>query len=272
MPATRSAGLSRFASLAVASAVVVALLIGVTLLMQGPDVGPSPAPGPTADGTPQPPILSDYTLAAPGRYTVRGAGWGGITRSGWPPNVSAVLPTGWMQYGPARGGGIRRYAAEMTSSGEVSDTNAHLAELTMWSVGDVARDGCSENPLDEELVDIGPSVEELAAALADIPGVSVSQPVAASLDGFEGLRMQLTVPAQADCTLFLLWLSSGDHRGEVWGHASQLGWIHHIWIMDIDGRRFVIDVAAAPDAPTGLGSELQRILDSIEIQPKGQGH
>ena len=270
MPATRSLGLSRFASLAVVSALVVALLIGVTLLLARPDVGPPPAPDPTAEATPVPPPISEYTLGTPGRHTMRGPS-SGIASAGWPRNVSAKLPAGWLQYGPARGGGIRKYAeTEVTPSGEVLYSGAHLAELTMWSVGNVARNGCPANPLDdEELMDppVGRSVEDLAVALGAVPGVTATQPVPATIDGFEGVRINLTVPAQADCTFFQLGRSTRDHRGEVWTFGSLPGWFHQIWIIDVDGLRFVIDAAVAPDAPPELGPELQQIVDSIEIQP-----
>lgn len=269
MPAARHSGLSRFAPLAVATAAV-ALLIGVTLLLGRPEVvSPPPAPDPTPESTPVPRSIPDFTLAAPGRYWMRGAS-SGIPSAGWPRGVTAALPAGWLQYGTARGGGIRKYSAtEIDPSGEVMDTGAHLAELTMWSVGNVVVNGCPQNPLDEELADppVGQSVEELAAALADIPRVIASQPVAASVDGLDGLRMQLTVPADADCGFFQLWLSTHDSRGEAWSYSSLPGWIHQIWIIDIDGLRFVIDAAAAPDAPAEIGPELQRIIDSIQIQP-----
>ena len=40
-----------------------------------------------------------------------------------------------------------------------------------------------------------------------------------------------------------------------------------IWIIDVDGLRFVIDAAMAPDAPAEIQPELQQIVDSIEIEP-----
>jgi hypothetical protein len=46
--------LNRFASLALAAAVVVAVLIGIGLLARSPNVGPSPVPGPTHSAMPQP--------------------------------------------------------------------------------------------------------------------------------------------------------------------------------------------------------------------------
>jgi hypothetical protein len=55
MPKTGRTGLTRFAALALATtALVVALLIGIGLLVRSPNVGPSPVPGPTHRSTPQP--------------------------------------------------------------------------------------------------------------------------------------------------------------------------------------------------------------------------
>lgn len=55
MPEIDHPGLNRFAPLAlVATALVVALLIGIGLLVRSPNVGPSPVPGPTHQATPEP--------------------------------------------------------------------------------------------------------------------------------------------------------------------------------------------------------------------------
>jgi hypothetical protein len=55
MPETGRPGLNRFAALALATtALVVAILIGVGMLVRAPNVGPSPVPGPTHSATPQP--------------------------------------------------------------------------------------------------------------------------------------------------------------------------------------------------------------------------
>src|SRR6187551_462171 len=57
--------MNRFAALAVAAtAVVVAILIGISLLVRPPDVGPSPVPGPTHGATPQPSATPHPTAQA----------------------------------------------------------------------------------------------------------------------------------------------------------------------------------------------------------------
>jgi hypothetical protein len=140
----------------------------------------------------------------------------------------------------------------------------------MWSVANVVVNGCPEYPADEELMDppVGPSVEELTAALGNIPGVSARQPVAATVDGFGGVRMNLTLPAEPGCEAFKLWVSPPvGGVGEVWGYSSPPGWLHQIWIVDVDGLRFLIDAASAPGAPEELRRELDQMVSSIGIVP-----
>jgi hypothetical protein len=55
MPDTGRPGLNRFAPFGLAAtAIVVALLIGIGLILRSPNVGPSPVPGPTHQATPEP--------------------------------------------------------------------------------------------------------------------------------------------------------------------------------------------------------------------------
>lgn len=239
---------------------IVALLVlaagGAVLIGSRPDSTPTPIASPTADLTHLPPMISEYRTARPGRYMMRGPSSGGAV-VGWPLVVTATLPAGWTQYGPARGSGIRKPYPDQ-----------YQAELSMWSVDNVVADGCPKDPLDARLMDppVGPSVEELATALRAIPGVRASAPVAAAVDGFGGVRLNLTLPDQPDCEFFQLWISPPS-RGEAWTYAGPAGWVHQIWVVDVDGLRFLIDAASAPDAPAELLRELDQIVASIDILP-----
>ena len=70
--------------------------------------------------------------------------------------------------------------------------------LGLWNAVDVATNPCRNR----EWHDPGPSVSDLAEALAEQPLREATDPVAASVGGYQGLRITLTVPAGlrlADC-------------------------------------------------------------------------
>ncbi|HEX5578676.1 MAG TPA: hypothetical protein VFY43_03320 [Candidatus Limnocylindria bacterium] len=197
-------------------------------------------------------IPTDFATLAPGRYRMAGAGYG-VFATGWPSEVSADVPAGWVQNGKSRGGGIRK-----------SWQGEEAAELSMWRVGKVAVDGCGS----QAEMPVGSSVDDLAAALAVGPGVAASAPIPAALGGFSGVRMDLTVPTELPgCDSFRLWVSIADTGGEAWTYASPQGWRHQIWILDVEGTRFLIDAASSPDAPEEFMLELQQMVESVGIQP-----
>lgn len=247
-------------AIAVAVAALLALAIGGAVLFgSGPEPSPTPMPSATASPTDAlidlPPAISDFATAAPGRYTMRGPGLGGT--AGWPRFVTATLPAGWTQNSVSRGSGIFKAYPDNIQAG-----------LSMWSVANVVAHGCYEWPLDPEMIEppVGPYVEELAAAVGTIPGVRATPPVAAAVDGFDGVRMSVTVPAQAKCDFFALW-ESPTGGGEAWRYEQPPGWRNEIWIVDVNGLRFLIVAASAPDAPAVLLRELDQMVASIDIVP-----
>jgi len=195
-----------------------------------------------------------------GRYTVLGPGFpDGQRAGGWPEAVIVTVPEGWSSASRQRGGGL--YTAD--------------ASLDMASVANVLADPCPQdlNPRSFEppaMIDppVGPTVDELASALAAMPGVSSTVPVKVTRAGFWGVQMNLAAPADlSDCegnTLYL-WATTPS-AGETWYGASLPGWLHRLWILDVDGQRFVIDAASAPDATVNGRLELLRMVAGIEIQ------
>jgi hypothetical protein len=117
---------------------------------------------------------------------------------------------------------------------------------------------------------IGLSVAELVAALGRQPGRSPTAPVSVSLDGYRGVRMQLSVPDDMDLSEFH-W---GEYRAWIDAHGSHRlphspGQVDDLWILDVDGERIVIDAfyVYVPGAPDALREELTQIVESIEFLP-----
>ena len=114
----------------------------------------------------------------------------------------------------------------------------------------------------------GPSVDDLATALASMRGLDVTTPTDVTVAGFHGKQLTLTAPASfAGCTL------TPDGNFRVWklplGATNDMtpGERDRVWILDVGGQRLVIDALETPDQTAEGKTEVQGILDSIGIAP-----
>jgi hypothetical protein len=112
----------------------------------------------------------------------------------------------------------------------------------------------------------GPTVDDLASALARLPGFDATTPTEVSVDGYSGKQLTLTAPARFDgCTL-----ASGGYR--LW--QLPLGWVFSftpgqlttIRIVDVNGKRLVVSSATFPTTSAQELVEVREILDSIRIE------
>jgi len=118
----------------------------------------------------------------------------------------------------------------------------------------------------------GPSVDELARAIAGISGIATTTPVAASLAGQAGMYLQYDAPGSGGCgSSAKLWrlaeseiLPVGPVGGVEWPLRAGA---HRVWIVVYDDVRIVIDAGMAPGATSADESELQAVIDSIEFGP-----
>jgi hypothetical protein len=147
-----------------------------------------------------------------------------------------------------------------------------VVSIAFALVGNVYADPC-EHPLKDP--PIGPSVDDLAAALSQLPGVDATTPASVTFSGYRGKYLEFSVREDIACR-------SGDFR--YWedppnAHspgATPLGppyfWAerrqNRIWILDIDSVRYVIDALTSPNATAADLAELQAVIDSIRIEPK----
>jgi hypothetical protein len=99
---------------------------------------------------------------------------------------------------------------------------------------------------------VGPTVDDLATALATLPGVEPVTPSDVELGGFRGKLVDLRIPESAEpCEG--MWISD-DEGGRI-----------RYWILDVEGTRLVITAVERPGNPT-LGTRLEQILDSVRIE------
>jgi hypothetical protein len=231
-----------------AAAVVVAGVIGINFLPGGSGAGggpaatPTPAPTPTPTPIPLPPNGDSVVVTELGTY---------LAGDPFPIPVTITLPAGWL----AHVGGPYAVAIEKESGRE---TIAFTLSQNIFA------DPCNgQGFLDPQP---GPTVDDLASALASLPGFDVATPTEVTVDGYRGKQLTLTAPDNFDgCTL-----TSEGYR--VW--RLPLGAVFSftpgermaLWIVDVNGERLVISSETYPATTAEELAEVQEILDSIRIE------
>lgn len=176
--------------------------------------------------------------------------------------VYTIAADGWLQWlGAVKNHGI----------------NEHVA-VSIATVTNVVRHGCRDHsPADPP---VGPTVDDLATALADLAPFRVtSPPTDITMAGYRGKNLELTVPDLpvegpgegdprfTDCEGGNLasWVAPLND-GPFTGHTFP-GYTEELWILDVEGSRLVIVAHSTPKAPAEDVAELRAILDSIRIEP-----
>ncbi|HEU0235657.1 MAG TPA: hypothetical protein VFR14_04355, partial [Candidatus Limnocylindrales bacterium] len=121
-------------------------------------------------------------------------------------------------------------------------------------------DPCRPDDLLGADVEVGPTVEDFATALDSHPLLDVTTPVEVPLAGYSGMYLEIQVPADiSECFRYrpidaTIYAQGPSHR---WRY----------WILDVDGIRAVIQAYDYPETSIQRRTELQAIVDSIEITP-----
>lgn len=241
-PARRQSRMfTMFRIAAVAGAILLAV-VGFGLLSSGGRLGPAPTPSPTPRALTIDSI--GYPPLEPGGY---------VTPDPFPLRVTFTVPAGWL----GKVGGPNAVWLSRPDGG---------GELDFLIFEKVFADPCdyTKGPLDPLP---GPSVDDLATALAGLPRLDITAPTDIMIDSYRGKQLTLTAPSDATgCTLspdgeLLTWeLPLGARFGMTPREVDR------VWILDVDGQRLVI---VAPEKPGVLDDatkvEVQAILDSIRI-------
>jgi hypothetical protein len=147
------------------------------------------------------------------------------------------------------------------------DSGAGAGIVTLSIVDNVYADPCDQG---QGLVkpSVGPSVDELAAAIAELPGPEVSTPTDVTVDGYPGKQLTIRAPDPIEGCI----PESGDYT--LWtnartGFASTMhsGEVSTIWIVDVDGARLMIRNKEFPASTAQERAELQQIFESIRLEP-----
>ncbi|MGA8047667.1 MAG: hypothetical protein WCA30_15515 [Dermatophilaceae bacterium] len=216
----------------------------------------STAAGGTAATGPDLPRLDELTgPLEPGtyRHVLDGLGY-----EADPPVLELTVPEGWSVL-PV--GSLLREDEGVT--------------ISFWNVAQVFADPCRWHG-ERQLV--GPGIRDLAQALQRVPGRNSSEPVEVELDGRWGLFMQWSVPADLESDRPGSFVGCDDTRtGDTiyvswttWPNGRQRyhrfpGEVDRMWILDVDGRRLLIDAQQEPAATPDAVAEIDAVIASIRF-------
>jgi hypothetical protein len=133
--------------------------------------------------------------------------------------------------------------------------------LWVWDVNSVFAHPCDASP-----EPVGPSVADLAEALATQSLGGGTDPVPVTVGGYDGLYVELSVPDEVDVSacpsgVFSLWPGRAERYQEI------LGQVDMVWIVDVDGQRLVFDAAHDPDASPDKVAELEKMVTTATFVP-----
>jgi hypothetical protein len=164
--------------------------------------------------------------------------------------------------------------------GPAKFSDAGWSSVSITTVSNLVTHGCRNHSWAEPPV--GPSVDDLATALADLgPFRVTSAPEDVSIYGYQGKYLELTVPnlpvsedgtfttcAEGNLKSWVAAIDAGEAGDAFYGYTGP-GYTEEFWILDVEGTRLMIAAEQSPGSPSKDVAELRAILDSIRIEPGG---
>jgi hypothetical protein len=249
------------------------LQLGLTLLVLL--AGCAPGTGTTAPRTPAPPTPSDPSPTPTIQNIMEVGDFAPLEPATYfiDPDGDPSTPLRVVYEVPFEGWSMWIGAVKFGDDGHVG--------VSITTVTNLVRHGCRDHSWADPPV--GPSVDDLAAALADLAPFRVkSPPRDVTIYGYRGKHLELTVPDLpveevgddrhfAGCEEGMLksWVAFVDTaEGDAfYGYNGEPGRTEEFWILDADGTRLVIEANWSPASPREDVAEMRAILDSIRIEP-----
>jgi len=232
-----------------AVAVVVIAIIAIQFLPDSNVGGPGPTDTPQPASTPAPSAAEGPSELPLGELTDLAAGT--YFLSSFPVQLTFDVPAGWFSCSPS--------PVEQAVCYEPSNNQPVIA-VSFLIVDNVVTDPCQDQE-GAELLDppVGPSVDDLVAAISSLEGYEATTPQDITVDGFDGQEFTLTAPDVHGC-------------GATWATADRTtgmgaGEINLLRILDVDGVRVLISGAYHPVTPEADVAALQQVMDSVHIEP-----
>jgi hypothetical protein len=210
------------------------------------EILPTVVPGASSRGAPPQGPLE------PGTYEAIANGGVGIA-------LSFTVPDGWANTG----------SAIETPPGATFNASPQDGQMgiSFWTVSNTYADPCRwmTTALDPPL---GPTVQDLVMALDRQTGMNATMGPSVTVDVYAGQRMKIEVPVGVDASA----CDDGMHRfwiaenGAVSTPGNFIGFQQNLWILDVDGKRMVIEGDHRLDATAAERAEIESIVDSLDIR------
>lgn len=251
-PARRFPTLNNSVRIALAAAAAVAAIVIGVSVFSGRNVGdeqpaPSLSPTPAATGLT---ALGGPGSLAPGTYLIDDP---------FPIRATITVPEQWQSLR------VDHRIAMVCVAGEGCDAGSRPG-VGLWIVDDIPPP-CSdagETAAPTPQTDLGPTVDDLAAALTAQAGFNVvSGPTPTTFSGYDGVEMELlTALGGLSCPNGM---GQGWEAG-LWRRETFSGERSQLLILDVDGVRVLIDGMSLSDTSEANVAEMQSVFDSIQIQ------
>ena len=149
-----------------------------------------------------------------------------------------------------------------TSAGSQINLGTPSWEVSFEIVENVVADPCSTEQLDPP---VGPGVDDLVSALSGLDGFEATPATDVAIDGYDGKQFVLTAPAEGEaaCGEMFTWSTTTRQNGV---GASEVA---EIQIVDVAGVRLLVALAYAPPLSSAERSQVDVILDSVQLEPVG---
>jgi hypothetical protein len=235
-----------------------------------PEAPSEPTPTPTNQDIME---LEPFAPLEPGTYFID-------------PDLDASTPLRVRYEVPVEGWSMWIGAAKFAEEGTACSSSgcpghpSHVG-VSITTVTNLVRHGCRDHSWADPPV--GPSVDDLASALADLAPFRVtSPPKDVAISGYRGKHLELTVPDLpvegvgddhrfSGCTDGNLksWVAAidADEEGDAFYGYTGPGYREEFWILDVEGTRLMIAAGRSPGSPSEDLVEQRAILDSIRIDP-----
>lgn len=133
--------------------------------------------------------------------------------------------------------------------------------FAFWNADNVYVDPCNAAAGELE-PPIGPSVDDLVAALSNLPGFQATAPADVIVGAFRGKEIELTaLDSGGDCPEVIAFSTGDDNVDLPPGQTLRLH------MLDVDGVPIVMKTIEPAQRDAAVEAELHQILDSIRIEP-----
>ena len=253
---------TQFKLIAGLAAALIVAVVGWNLVPRPDGSGGSPTPSPSATTAASPsasvaavPPLPEGVVSAAGTYRLH------PLASALSLSVDATVPAGWIGGPPC------------CVSGPVGESNGPDGiALTFLDANSIFSDPCHWNvdgsgPGQPGDIAVGPSVDELAAALAANAAYEATTPTDVTIGGFAGKRVDLQLPP-GDCDALDgngVYFVFGGREGYVYAQGDGSDW--QVSIVDVDGTRLILALFSYAETSAADLSAAQAIIDSLVITP-----